>query len=290
MDADRYTVAGIQHVYRGSYEATVEHVEHEIRRAAGWGAKMICLQELFAYPYFCRNADPGCFEYAQIVPGPLTGRLSRLAAELAIVLIVPLFEKRMEGLFHNSAVVIQPDGRIEGIYRKIHIPDDPGFHEKYYFTPGDLGFRVFETPFARIAVLICWDQWFPEAARIAALEGAEIIFFPTAIGILEGEESLESRYLEAWRIIQRAAAVANGVFVTSVNRVGREGTVRFWGGSFICGPFGEILAQIDDPAEENICLAEIAKGRISETRRTWPFFRDRAVRQYRSIIELGPRE
>lgn len=257
-----------------------------VRKAAEQGAQVICLQELFSTPYFCIDHNEEYFDWAEPADGEMSESLKELAEELKVVIIAPFFEKRGKGIYHNSLLVIDADGSVAGIYRKMHIPDDPGFHEKYYFTPGeeDQGYKVFDTAYGRIGTLICWDQWFPEAARITALKGADIIFYPTAIGTLSGESSEEKKkFHDAWETIQRSHAIANGCFVASVNRVGKENGTRFWGGSFVSGPFGEILAKAGE--SEEILIAEIDTAGIESQRRTWPFFRDRRTDSYGSILK-----
>lgn len=256
-----------------------------IRKAAAQGAQVICLQELFHTPYFCTDYDESNFEWAEPANGEIRSSLSELASELKVVIIAPFFEKRAKGIYHNSLMVIDADGSLLGLYRKMHIPDDPGFYEKYYFTPGDeeSGYRVFDTAYGRIGTLICWDQWFPEAARITAMKGADIIFYPTAIGTLAKESSAEKKkFHEAWETIQRSHAIANGCYVASVNRTGKEKGTKFWGGSFVSGPFGEILAKAGD--SEEILIAEVDPDHIEEQRRTWPFFRDRRTDTYRILL------
>jgi N-carbamoylputrescine amidase len=251
-----------------------------VKEAAQAGARIICLQELFLTPYFPRTEDTRFFGLAEPVPGPATRILSRTARATKTVLICPLFEKRAEGIYHNTAVVIDADGTIAGKYRKTHIPDDPSFYEKFYFTPGDLGFRVFETRYARVGVLVCWDQWFPEAARLTALRGAQILFYPTAIGAdLKESPSVVRAQRSAWETVQRSHAIANGVFVAAVNRVGTEGELKFWGGSFAADPFGGIIAQAGGKRDE-ILLADCDLAQIDETRVQWPFLRDRRIDVY----------
>jgi N-carbamoylputrescine amidase len=256
-----------------------------IEEAARGGARVICLQELFRSPYPCQSEDSGRFALAEPIPGPSSEALSKLAEARRVSLIAPLFERRAEGLYHNTAVAIGADGRILGRYRKMHIPDDPLYHEKFYFTPGDLGFRSFETPEARLGVLVCWDQWFPEAARLTALAGAQILFYPTAIGwqFDEGAE-VEAAQHEAWQTVQRAHAIANGVFVAAVNRVGKEGAIRFWGQSFVSDPFGRILARASATEEETL-LVECDLGLVETVRRDWPFLRDRRVDAYGDLVK-----
>jgi len=247
------------------------------------GAQVVCLQELFCTRYFCQREDQRHFKLAETIPGPSTDALCELAQRRAVVIIAPLFEKRVAGIYHNTAVVIDADGSIAGKYRKMHIPDDPLYYEKFYFTPGDLGFPSFQTRYARIAMLVCWDQWFPEAARAAALSGAQILVYPTAIGWIPHEPRAVARsQRDAWELIQRSHAVANGVYVASVNRVGREGKVKFWGGSFVAGPLGEVVAQTGE--REDILVAKCDLGKIEETRQSWPFLRDRRIDAYGSLL------
>jgi N-carbamoylputrescine amidase len=253
------------------------------REAASGGAEVICLPELFTSRYFCQVQDPAFFDWAEPIPGPTTHEVSQLARELGVTIVTPLFERRAAGLYHNSLVVVGPDGALGGHYRKLHIPDDPHFQEKFYFTPGDLGVLVAQTPAARLGALICWDQWYPEAARLAALRGAELLFYPTAIGWLPEEKQSEGpSQLDAWRTVQRGHAIANGVFVIAVNRVGRESMgpseIQFWGHSFVCDPFGVVLAEAGE--EEAVLVVECQLGRQEEVRRTWPFLRDRRVDAY----------
>jgi N-carbamoylputrescine amidase len=263
--------------------------EWRIREAAGKGAQIVCLQELFRSQYFCREEDPGLFDLAEPVPGPTTESLARLARELQVAIIGSVFERRAAGVYHNTAVVMDADGALLGIYRKMHIPDDPGYYEKYYFTPGDLGFRCFDTRFARVAPLVCWDQWYPEAARLAALGGAQVLFYPTAIGWHPAEKA---RYgaaeHDAWRTIQRSHAIANGLYVAAVNRVGYEGPpekgLEFWGGSFVADPFGQVLAEASHDGEETL-IVECDPRRIEEVRRNWPFLRDRRIDAYTGITD-----
>jgi N-carbamoylputrescine amidase len=263
--------------------------EWRVREAAGRGAQVVCLQELFRSQYFCREEDPELFALAESVPGPTTERLSRLARELKVVLIAPLFERRAPGLYHNTAAVIGRKGELLGIYRKMHIPDDPLYYEKFYFAPGDLGFPAFSTPYGRISVLICWDQWYPEAARAAALRGASVLFYPTAIGWHPAEKQEHgAAQLDAWRTMQRSHAIANGVYVAVANRVGREGPaeggIEFWGSSFIADPFGQIIAEATE-TEEATLLADCDPRRIEEVRRNWPFLRDRRIDAYAPLME-----
>jgi N-carbamoylputrescine amidase len=265
--------------------ANVKRAEEAVRSAAERGADVVCLQELFRTLYFPEVESADRFELAESIPGPTSETLCRLARELGVVLIAPLFERRAAGVYHNSAIVIDVDGAIVGQYRKMHIPDDPGFHEKFYFTPGDLGFRAFETAKGRIGVLICWDQWFPEAARLAALDGAEILFYPSAIAWCEGESAEErSAQHDSWIAIQRGHAIANGVFVAAVNRVGRQGGLEFWGSSFVCDPQGRLLGQA--PADrEDLLVVDCPLERVEEQRRAWPFLRDRRIDAYGDLLE-----
>lgn len=253
-----------------------------VEDAAKNGANIIALPELFNTIYFCREIKSVYFDWAEPIPGPSTKQFCKLAKQFGVVILLPLFERKAAGVYYNTLVVIEKNGTISGIYRKMHIPDDPGFFEKYYFTPGDTGFKVFKTSFGAIGTLICWDQWFPEAARITALKGAEILVYPTAIGTL-AEESVEDekKFTDAWKTIQRSHAIANGCFLASINRVGVESGTKFWGNSFICGPFGEILSEGGE--SEEIISAEIDLNEIEKQRQTWPFFRDRRIEEYDDI-------
>jgi N-carbamoylputrescine amidase len=257
----------------------------KVKEAAEKGAQVICLQELFTSLYFCDVEDHDNFELAEAIPGPSTDELSKVAAELGVVIIASLFEKRAKGLYHNTTAVIDADGQYLGKYRKMHIPDDPGFYEKFYFTPGDLGYKVFKTKFATIGVLICWDQWYPEAARITALMGAEILFYPTAIGwALTQDKATNVEQYNAWQTIQRSHAIANGVHVVSVNRVGEEAGVKFWGGSFVANPFGTVLYQASHHDEE-VILQELDLQKTDYYRTHWPFLRDRRIDSYEPITK-----
>ncbi len=278
------TVSLLQYSCSESPSENRRKAEELIVRAAGSGAQLIALQELFDTTYFCREIDQRFFEWAEPVPGPSTEQFSKLAEQLGVVILLPLFERKAAGVYFNTLVVIEKDGTIPGIYRKMHIPDDPGFYEKYYFTPGDLGFRVFDTSCGKIGTLICWDQWFPEAARITAMKGADILFYPTAIGTLPEESDTEKQeFMNAWKTVQQSHAIANGCYVASINRTGEEGGTRFWGCSFICGPFGEILAAGGET--EEIISAEADFGKIEKHRQTWPFFRDRRIDEYQQILK-----
>lgn len=261
-----------------------------VRLAAERGAQIICVQELFRSQYFPQTEDPQLFALAETIPGPTTEIFCPLAREKEVVIVASVFEKRAAGLYHNTVVVIDADGTILGKYRKMHIPDDPCFYEKFYFAPGDLGFRTFPTRYANIGTLICWDQWFPEAARLTALKGAEILVYPTAIGWHRSETTGNRKeQLAAWELVQRGHAVANGVFVAAVNRVGVEGELKFWGHSFVADPFGAMLARgAQDKPETLIVKCDI--GKVAETRHHWPFLRDRRIDAYHEITErfLGP--
>jgi N-carbamoylputrescine amidase len=261
--------------------------EWRIREAAGNGAQIICVEELFRSQYFCREERVELFDLAEPVPGPTTESFTRLARELKIVLIGSVFERRTAGVYHNTAVVIDADGSLLGLYRKMHIPDDPLYFEKYYFTPGDLGFPCFDTRYARVAPLVCWDQWYPEAARLAALGGAQILFYPTAIGWHPAEKAqYGAAQHDAWRTIQRAHAIANGLFVAAVNRVGYEGPpdrgLEFWGGSFVADPFGQVLCEASADRDETL-ITTCDTRRIEDVRRNWPFLRDRRIDAYSAI-------
>ena len=263
--------------------------EWRIREAAARGAQIICLQELFRSQYFCREENASFFDLAEPIPGPSTETLGRLGAELGVVVVASLFERRAAGVYHNTAAIIDADGTLTGIYRKMHIPDDPLYFEKFYFTPGDLGFRSFDTRFGRVAVLVCWDQWYPEAARLAALTGAQVLFYSTAIGWHPAEmEEFGAAQHDAWRTIQRAHAIANGIYVAAVNRVGFEGPrdrgLQFWGGSFVADPFGQVVAEAPHDREE-ILIAECDPRRIEDVRRNWPFLRDRRIDAYSAIAQ-----
>jgi N-carbamoylputrescine amidase len=259
----------------------------KVREAAAKGAQIVCLQELFTSLYFCDVEDYDNFKLAEAIPGPSTDVLKELAAELNVVIIASLFEKRAQGVYHNTTAVLDADGSYLGKYRKMHIPDDPGFYEKFYFTPGDLGYKVFKTKFATIGVLICWDQWYPEAARITSLMGAEILFYPTAIGWAtdQPKEVNEEQY-NAWQTMQRSHAVANGVHVVSVNRTGQEqeGRMQFWGGSFVANPFGSILYQAPH-LDEVVHVQEIDLAKMDFYRTHWPFLRDRRIDSYQPITK-----
>lgn len=292
-------VAAIQQASSPDKAASLATSEMLIRQAVSEGAQLVVLQELHATLYFCQIEDTSVFELAEPIPGPTSNHLSALAAELGIVLVGSIFERRMNGVYHNTAVVFERDGTIAGIYRKMHIPDDPGFYEKFYFTPGDAsfndgrsGFTPIETSVGKLGVLVCWDQWYPEAARLMALAGAEILIYPTAIGWDTTDEAEEqARQLEAWVTVQRGHAVANNLPVIAPNRVGTEpdpsgqsAGIRFWGNSFICGPQGEFLARADDRSE-SILHAAIDRNRSESIRRIWPYLRDRRIDAYSDILK-----
>jgi N-carbamoylputrescine amidase len=266
--------------------------ERWVREAASRGAQVVCLPELFRSRYFCQQEEAQRFDLAESLPGPTTEALAPLARELNVVLVVPVFEQRAPGLYHNSAAVIDADGRLGGHYRKMHIPDDPHYHEKFYFTPGDLGFRAVDTAAGRIGILICWDQWFPEAARLTVLQGADLLVIPTAIGWLpdeKGEEGAVQR--EAWQTVQRGHAIANGIYLACVNRTGFEPAadgvsgIEFWGSSFICDPLGVLLAEAGT-GEEGVVLSDVDPDYTEQVRRTWPFLRDRRTDAYEGLSQL----
>jgi N-carbamoylputrescine amidase len=255
-----------------------------IEEAAQQGAQIVCLQELFRTQYFCQAEDAATFDLAEPIPGPTTDVLGRVAAANQVAVVGSVFERRAPGLYHNTAVVIDADGTLRGIYRKMHIPDDPLYYEKFYFTPGDLGFQTFSVAGVQVGTLVCWDQWFPEAARLTALRGAQILFYPTTIGWHPREKAEFGRAQhEAWELIQRSHAVANGIFVAVANRVGREGNLEFWGASFVADPFGRILARASHDREE-ILIVHCDLRLIDETRRNWPFLRDRRVDAYDGLL------
>jgi N-carbamoylputrescine amidase len=275
-------------------EENMQSAIARIREAAKQGAQVICLPELFQTQYFCQREDLTLFDLAESIPGPATKCLSAVASELKVALVVSLFEKRASGVYHNTAAIIDADGALRGKYRKMHIPDDPLYYEKYYFTPGDLGYQAFDTEAGRVGTLVCWDQWYPEGARLTALKGANVLFYPTAIGWHPAEKAEfgESQH-DAWRTIQRGHAIANGVYVAVVNRVGKEnGDVRgnaaagpgleFWGGSFLCDPFGIVIAEASHD-EQEVLIGEVDLARIEDVRRNWPFLRDRRIDTYGPI-------
>ena len=263
----------------------LEKVKLKIIELARKGAQVICLQELFTSLYFCDEENHDNFKLAESIPGPSTEFLSAIAKEHDVVIIASLFEKRAEGLYHNTTAVIDAGGSYLGKYRKMHIPDDPGYYEKFYFTPGDLGYKIFKTKYATLGVLICWDQWYPEAARITSLLGAEILFYPTAIGwAVSQDEATNKEQYDAWQTIQRSHSVANGVYVVSVNRIGQEGSMKFWGGSFISNPFGKLLYTASQIEEVNH-VEELDLEKSNQYRTHWPFLRDRRIDSYEPILQ-----
>jgi N-carbamoylputrescine amidase len=271
----------------GSKEENMQKAIAGIKDAAAKGAQIVCLQELFTSLYFCDVEDYENFKLAEKIPGATTDTLGKVAASLNVVVIASLFEKRTQGIYHNTTAVIDADGAYLGMYRKMHIPDDPAYYEKFYFTPGDLGYKTFDTKFAKIGVLICWDQWYPEAARLTALQGAEILFYPTAIGwATSQDEATNTEQYNAWQTIQRSHAVANGVHVVSVNRVGYEqnGAMKFWGGSFVSNPFGTLLYKGSHDNEETE-VVEIDTDATDRYRTHWPFMRDRRIDSYENITK-----
>ncbi|MEX0873189.1 MAG: carbon-nitrogen hydrolase [Aquisalimonadaceae bacterium] len=293
MTTDTLRVGLVQHACGADLDENLERSLNGIREAAADGARLVLLQELHRSRYFCQQEDPAVFDLAETIPGPTTDRLSSLAAELAVVIVGSLFERRAPGLHHNTAVVLDSDGRLAGRYRKMHIPDDPGYYEKFYFTPGDLGFHPIDTSVGKLGVLVCWDQWFPEAARLMAMAGAELLLYPTAIGWAGTDDADEqTRQRDAWITIQRSHAVANGLPVLSCNRVGfepdpadAERGATFWGSSFVAGPQGEIITQADT-ANPTVLLADISKGRTEAVRRMWPYLRDRRIDHYADLLRL----
>ena len=286
------TVGLIQMPAQPDPEVNLERAVAQVRAAAAQGAQIVCLQELFRSRYFCQTEDTAHFHFAEPIPGPTTEVLGSLAVALQIVLIAPVFEQRAPGLYHNSAVIFDADGARLGIYRKMHIPDDPAYYEKFYFAPGDLGFRSYPTRYGTIGVLICWDQWFPEAARLTALTGADILFYPSAIGWHAHERPEVARAQhEAWELVQRSHAVTNGVYVAAVNRVGRENDVTFWGASFVAAPDGQLLARAAHDAEATL-LATCDLTAVATMRQHWPFLRDRRIDVYGALtsrfLDHGP--
>ena len=289
---DILKVGLVQQANTGDRAANIEKLKQNIRACALQGAELVVLQELHNGLYFCQTEDTGVFDQAEPVPGPSTEVFGALAKELGVVLVLSLVEKRAPGLYHNTAVVIEKDGTIAGKYRKMHIPDDPAYYEKFYFTPGDLGFEPIRTSVGKLGVLVCWDQWYPEAARLMAMKGAELLIYPTAIGWESSDtEDEKQRQLGAWVTVQRGHAVANGLPVVTVNRVGHEADpsgqtkgIRFWGNSFACGPQGELLAELSN-SDEEIRIVEIDKARSENVRRWWPFFRDRRIDAFGGLTE-----
>ena len=283
-DVSTITVGLVQMACSSDVDKNLASAIESICAAAKKGAQIICLPELFLTQYFCQTEDTQNFSLAESLPGPTSETLSKLAKELEVVLIVPLFEKRTEGIYHNTALVIDADGSIAGTYRKMHIPDDPCFFEKFYFTPGDTGFKSFPTRYGRVGVLICWDQWFPEAARLSTLSGAQFLFYPTAIGYQDEDAKESNQQITAWETIQKSHAISNGIFLGSVNRVGRENALTFWGRSFICNPFGKVIGQAEN--EPEIVIAQCSLPEIESVRQNWPFLRDRRVDAYQGLSKL----
>ena len=285
----QFKIAGIQMACDRSPAENISHAMRLVTNAASQGADVVCLPELFATPYFCQTEDPACFQLSESFHGSTVSSFLEIARELGITVIVPFFERRSAGIYHNSAAIVTPAPTSPDVYRKMHIPDDPGFYEKFYFTPGDLDFKAFTTPVGKIGVLICWDQWYPEAARITAMLGASVLFYPTAIGWDPDEkEDMGVAQHDAWRTVQRGHAVANGVYVAAINRVGFEpapnsdGGIEFWGQSFICDPQGVILAEASADQEE-IFLADVDLDHLERLRQMWPFWRDRRIDAYGAL-------
>lgn len=282
-----FKIGLVQMACSAETEANLGKAVQGIREAAARGAEIVCLEELFRSQYFCREENAELFNLAEPIPGPSTEALGEVAKELQVSIVASLFEKRAQGLYHNTAAILDADGSLLGVYRKMHIPDDPLYFEKFYFTPGDLGFQNFNTRYSRIGVLVCWDQWYPEGARITSLQGANVLFYPTAIGWHPSEkEKYGEAQLDAWRTIQRAHAIANGIFVAAVNRTGFEGPhdngLEFWGNSFVADPFGRVIAQAPT-REEQVLVAECDPKQMDEVRRNWPFLRDRRIDAYTPI-------
>ena len=287
----KYRIGLVQMAMSADPDANLQKAVAKVEEGAAAGAALVCLPELFRSLYFAQREDAALFDLAEPVPGPTTDVLGKVAKRARVVVIAPIFERRAPGLYHNTAAVIDADGRLVGLYRKMHIPDDPAYYEKFYFTPGDLGFRVFDTRVGRIGTLVCWDQWYPEGARLTALQGASILFYPTAIGWHPKEKASHGHeQLDAWRTIQRSHAIANGLYVAAVNRVGHEpadtgddtGGIEFWGSSFLADPFGAVVTEA--PADrEALLVGEVDLARIEEVRRGWPFLRDRRIDAYAGI-------
>jgi N-carbamoylputrescine amidase len=286
---ERFKVGLVQMAMSARPEDNVEKAVAKVREAAGLGAELVCLPEMYRTPYFCQKEDHASFALAETVPGPSTETFSRAAREAGVAVVVPVFERRAPGVYHNSAAVLDADGSLRGLYRKMHIPDDPAFYEKFYFAPGDLGFKAFPLQAGRIGTLICWDQWYPEGARLTALQGASVLFYPTAIGWHPHEKAAQgAAQRDAWRTVQRGHAIANGLYVAAVNRVGFEpgaagqAGLEFWGTSFLCDPFGVVVAEASTDREE-ILVGEVSLARIGEVRTHWPFLRDRRIDAYRGL-------
>ena len=284
--AEQVRVGLVQMRCSAQPERNVERTLALIREAAESGCQVVCLQELFRSLYFCQEEDESRFDLAETIPGPTTEVLGSLAKELELVIIASIFEKRAAGIYHNTAVILDQDGALTGKYRKMHIPDDPHYYEKFYFTPGDLGFQSHSTSRGHFGVLVCWDQWFPEAARLTTLAGAQVLFYPTAIGWIPGQsEQTNLAQHSAWEMIQRSHALANGVFVAAVNRVGQEDNLQFWGQSFVCDPFGRVITRAS-ASDEEILIADLDLADVEEIRREWCFLRDRRVDAYGGLTSL----
>jgi N-carbamoylputrescine amidase len=289
--ADKFTIGLIQMRCTKDASDNLARAIDKIREASRRGAQIICMHELFRWEYFCRTEDAALFDLAEAVPGPATEILAKVAKENNVALVVSLFERRAAGVYHNTCAVLDADGSFLGKYRKMHIPDDPLYYEKFYFTPGDLGFPNFDTEYGRIGIQICWDQWYPEGSRLTALKGAQVIFYPTSIGWHPKEKTeFGAAQLDAWRTIQRSHAIANGTFVAVANRVGYEGNpaagdpgIEFWGNSFVADPFGQVIAQAGSEKEE-ILVVECDPSKSEDTRRNWPFLRDRRIDAYQPIL------
>jgi len=288
-ESTKFSIGLIQMRCGADPAKNLESAVNRIQAAARLGAQIVCLPELFRSQYFCQREDPKAFDLAEPIPGPTTEALAKVAKEARVCVVGSLFERRAAGVYHNTAVTLDADGKLLGLYRKMHIPDDPLYYEKFYFTPGDLGFRAFATQFGSIGALVCWDQWYPEAARLTALAGANVLFYPTAIGWHPKEKATYGeQQLSAWRTIQRAHAIANGVYVAAVNRVGHEGPpdggLEFWGSSFVCDPFGVVMREAATNEEETL-VVECDLEHLEEVRRNWPFLRDRRIDAYGQISQ-----
>jgi N-carbamoylputrescine amidase len=283
----RFSIGLVQMRMDSDPAANLDRAVSHIREAARRGARVVCLPELFRTPYFCQREDAALFDLAEPIPGPTSDALAKIARELGVVVVASLFERRAAGVYHNTAVVLDADGTERGRYRKMHIPDDPLYYEKFYFTPGDLGFRAFDTAVGKVGTLVCWDQWYPEAARLTALAGADVLFYPTAIGWHPREKAeYGAAQVNAWQVMQRAHAIANGVYVAAVNRVGHEGSadggIEFWGTSFVSDPFGVVIAEAPRD-DEAVLVVECDRAHQEDVRRNWPFLRDRRIDAYAPI-------
>ena len=283
----RFSIGLVQMRMGSDPAANLDRAVSHIREAARRGARVVCLPELFRTPYFCQREDAALFDLAEPIPGPTSDALAKIARELGVVVVASLFERRAAGVYHNTAVVLDADGTERGRYRKMHIPDDPLYYEKFYFTPGDLGFRAFDTSVGKLGTLVCWDQWYPEAARLTALAGADVLFYPTAIGWHPREKAeYGAAQVNAWQVMQRAHAIANGVYVAAVNRVGHEGSsdggIEFWGTSFVSDPFGVVIAEAPRD-DEAVLVVECDRAHLEDVRRNWPFLRDRRIDAYAPI-------